>query len=361
MNSEYLTINYLWRRKKYKQEFEKIDDLYDIIINYIRINKLIVYGGTAIDTAIKHRSEFKDKLYEKYKLADYDVLTPKFEEIADSLSTLLMEKYGYRKIKVVTGLTGKTRKIFVNLSPEAIIDISYISEDHYEKLMKNSIIIDDIYIADPQFLKIHQYQNLVFQLFTDHYRIEKSLKKIDKLEKWFPIKEIQEIEEIEEYTGAKDIGYSIDELAKKYEVIFGGDYVFNIFYPEDKVKNPETIIYSNDLLGKHIPLIGRLRRPKYRILPLRGSTFYHNYTSDTITYKICIKMCLLYQYYYLNFYHKKIYYKQIKKLLDDPETFSIYKTDTMAFPKIYNPEHEMVKERYKMIRTRYLDPSYKEE
>lgn len=354
MDEKYLENKFLWNHKRYKEKIEYLKDLNDILYEYIRDNKLIVYGGTAIDEVIKWKSMGKDKLYKGYVLADWDVLIPKFEEVANDIVKIL-SKNQYNKIRIVTGMTGKTRKIFVNLNSTAIIDITYISDLNYKKLIKNSILIDGVYYAYPQFLKIHQYQNLIFRLYSDHHRIKKSLEKIELLEKWFPIN--KSIKENKRSKSKKDIGRSMKELINKYEIIFGGDFVFYIYYPDNIPKKIEMIIYSNDYIPKHIPLIGRFRKSKIRILPIIGSTFYKTHTDPSgISYKICTKMCLLYEYYYLSFYDPNPkYIDKIKHLLNDTDTFRIYKSNTKDIPKIYNPENKYIREKIDSIPTKYIN------
>ena len=69
-------------------------------------------------------------MYGKQDLVDYDVLSPDFNEHATEIARILI--YEGRRVAIKTGMTGKTRKIFVDIAPDAIIDITLIEEDEYE-------------------------------------------------------------------------------------------------------------------------------------------------------------------------------------------------------------------------------------
>ena len=346
MNINNLELKYKVANKHINKDV-KLDK---IIVNFIRDNKLLMYGGTAIDKLIRYKSKNEDKLYDyTYDVVDYDVLSYNFIEMAEKLAKILSKEYMY--VKTVTGMTGKTRKIFINIKNDAIIDISYISEEHYTTMKK--IDIDGILYCDPQYLKTDQYQNIVTNLYLDHFRLIKALNKIKLLEQYFPVKFLYyQTVKNKEYTKKDDIGYSFNQLIEKFDPILGGDYVFNIYYEDDKIDNPEIVLYTNSYTSDHIKSAGIRKSPKYRIMPLLGATFYNNYEGK---YKIVTKPFLLWYYYLLQFklFKRVNFVKQINILLQDPETFIAYENNT-DLPEIYYSEERYIRETTTPIKTSYI-------
>ena len=215
------------------------------------------------------------------------------------------------------------------------------------------IDIDGMLYCDPQYLKTDQYQNIVTNLYLDHFRLIKAFVKLKLLEQYFPVKYLyHENVKDKEYKNKDDIGYSFNQLIEKFDPILGGDHVFNIYYQDDKIDNPEIVLYTNSYTSDHIKLSGIKKSPKYRIMPLLGATFYNNYNGK---YKIATKPFLLWYYYLLQFklFKKVNFVKQINILLQDPETFIMYEHDT-KLPEIYYGENQYVREMTKPIKTKYI-------
>lgn len=316
---------------------EKLDK---IITTYIKNNEVYLYGGMAIDIFVKHASKGKEKLYNKYKLADFDLLTENFIEVANEIAKIIKENTGY-KIQLITGMTGRTRKIFVDLNSTAIVDVTKIDK----KIPY--ITIDGYKIADPNYSKIDQYQNLSFNLFSDYYRIEKVLIKLRLLEKYAPIENKTTKEPIK-HIYKKKYEESISDLNVLYEIIWGGDLAYNYYY--DIQEEPQEIwILSNEMYKSFIPYQGKLRGPNYRIFSLFDTLFYEVFGDI----KILTRVGLLYYYYRLRyFYETDEYDKKIYKLLHDEKTFDMYVSG--KFPKIYQTKIPVVTERLFTYNTEFL-------
>jgi hypothetical protein len=325
------------------------------VMNFVKRKNLIIYGGTAVDRIIIEESSGEDKLYDDSATSDIDVLSSNFEEDANELVAELkkLNKNDLSHIKVVTGITGKTRKIFVNIFSSALIDITYLDPKYMSEL--KPLKIKGFLYAGPQFLKIHQYQNLICQLYNDSYRIPKAIKKIKILEKWYPLTVTRNPAIINiDYT-SDDILPSLKDVYLKYECILGGDYVYYIYYESESTTEKEVVLYSNNTIDKEIPKEGVLRSPNYRILPLMSEMFYNVYDDDII-YRICTKACLLHLYYYLLFYANIDNSDKIDKLLNDPETMNIYSPDydEDIYPQIYSAKYNVTKNFIKSIPTQFV-------
>jgi len=358
---------------KYKKNYKKNhfnDKLSAIVREFIRENKLLIYGGYAIDKLIKLKSNKKDGLYDfEYDFPDFDVYHPDYDKMANKLADKLKVNYDY--VKIVTGITGLTRRIFVNIDPKEVIDISHIDEDFYFEM--KTVEIGGFLYCNPDFLKVDQYQNMCIRIYQDNFRLQKSYNKIKLLEKWYPVKQIkspESIDVIKKFEHEDDIGVSSKELKSEYDPIHGGDYVYSLYYPDEKhsdedsekqsEKQSEVILYSNSIIKSHIPDHGILKSPNYRLLPIKESMLC--YIRDNGE-KIVTKIGLLYQYYYFQYHLSKRVKKQYKipnninkivRLYNDPDTWKFLSTDTQKVPTILYNETEYIKKMIKSLPTQYI-------
>jgi hypothetical protein len=200
-----------------------------------------------------------------------------------------------------------------------------------------------IKVLNPQYLKEDQYKNMSSNLFSDSHRIKKSIKKIKLLEKYFPLSEQKMI--VYDY---KYLTYEKDLPKDLKDYIFGGDYVFNIYFPDTPIEENEIILYTNDCeSGEYYPNI--------RVLPWDGATLYmwvdvpkdSNYViskrdpnhRDKI--KIISKFGLLHTYYKLFSETKNSKYKTAIELLvqksDEFDVYSIGSPDILEEKKFTIP------------------------
>lgn len=296
-----------------KLKREVTPNIRKIIEKYIRDKNLIVYGGFAIDILLRNKTG--KGLYSADDPYDYDVYSKNFDGDAQELAGIL-KLNGCSWIRIVTGINGKTRKIFINLIKESIIDFS----DHEEDVsLPNKV--DGYRIADPQYMKIDQYKNIHDNLFSFYHRIPKALKKIAQLEKYFPCNKktytitknkveiktgMDKVFKIEGATSS-DIGTVLLclEKLKDYEVL-GGDLIYN-YYSSGKLIGIPYVYddYEDDMF--------------YDILVYEGKQI-----------KIATRFSLIYTYYL-----EKKYGEHINDLLSDVGSnyYNIVKT-----PKITKKE-----------------------
>jgi len=308
------------RYKRYITGVRRSKKLENLVESFIRRKALIVYGGLAIDRVIRHKTSNSDSLYNlEIKMADFDVFSLNYNDDSTEFAELLSQFYSY--VRVITGITGFTRKVWANFSPEAILDVTHIDADKLQCL--NPIDIDGILYADPQFLKIDQYQNLCMNLFSDSNRIEAALKKIQLLERHFPI--------ISDHVNQNSVNEAeTREFSVTEEYVIGGDYVYSLYYDEEPIG--DKFYYSNDFIDEVIPPTG-FRHENMLLLPMIGETWYTLFGEERVVPKIT----LLYTYYYLRFYEcTQKYDMKIQMLANDPETFRFFIEDVPK-PQIFVP------------------------
>lgn len=126
----------------------------DIVERFLRKNKRICYGGTAINALLPVKLRFYD--IDK-DLPDYDFFSPNPDEDVNEL-VLELKEAGFMEVVQRIGMHKGTFKVLVNFIP--IADITYVEPDIYKLLLKRAIEKDGILYADPEFLRMGMYLEL---------------------------------------------------------------------------------------------------------------------------------------------------------------------------------------------------------
>ena len=225
--------------------YDESNNVYKVIIDFIKTKKRIVYGGYAQNKLITEKN--KDDGF--YKDADTpDIEFYSYEPIADliELCDILHDKK-FKYVQGSEGLHEGTYKIFVNFVNYC--DISYIPKHIYDNC-PYIITKDNLKVADPLFMLID-----VYRVFTDpmtsYWRLDKSFKRYLRLYKYYPIEKYKKNEIIKfNNITHEDILNKIRKLIihnSNYIVI--GVYAYNYYVKKTYIKpinvNFYEIITSN--------------------------------------------------------------------------------------------------------------------
>lgn len=239
---------------KEKKKTHNLDKIFNIIENFMISNKLICYGGTALNNILPKESQFYD--YDS-NLPDYDFFSPTALEHVKELA-IIFKKAKYKNILAKSALHPGTYKLYVNYIQ--IADITHINEDLYKKLLNNTIIRNSIHYAPLNFLRM----NLFLELSRprgDISRWEKIMNRLIIFNKSYPFTIINcENKLTFEHHKNKDkkIFLLIDNILKKHDlnnVIFIGEYAikeYTKYFPNQfknmlkKNKLHTFILLSND-------------------------------------------------------------------------------------------------------------------
>ena len=159
---------------------EDIQKIIDIVEEFIKKKKLICYGGTAINNILPEEDQFYDKDVE---VPDYDFFSINALNDAKELADIYYKK-GFLDVEAKSGQHPGTYKVFVNYM--AVADITFIHEEIYNVIKKDSISIGSILYAPPNFLRMSMYLELS-RPAGDISRWEKVLKRLLLLNKNYPI------------------------------------------------------------------------------------------------------------------------------------------------------------------------------
>ena len=166
-----------------KVNSEDIQKMIDIVEEFIKRKKLICYGGTAINNILPEEDRFYNKDIE---IPDYDFFSQHALDDAKELADLYFQK-GFVEIEAKSGQHHGTYKVFVNFM--AVADITLIPPPIYKSIFKESLIVNGIYYAPPNFLRMSMYLELS-RPAGDISRWEKVLKRLTLLNKNYPITNI---------------------------------------------------------------------------------------------------------------------------------------------------------------------------
>jgi hypothetical protein len=224
-------------QKQMKRKNYTKPELFNIINDYISKNKLICYGGMAINNIIPETSE---RFYDEVDIPDYDCFTPNAIKDAKILSQLL--RTNYENVEVKSAMFKGTYKIYVNFIP--IVDLTQIEYNLFEKIKQTSLKIKDIYYASPNYLRMNIHLELSRPL-GDVSRWIKIYQRLDLLNKYHPFIYNKNINKtIVKYTNYN----KLVELCKKWVIL--GEYAMKYFKFPLKYKSNSNIFILADSLDE---------------------------------------------------------------------------------------------------------------
>jgi hypothetical protein len=159
---------------------EDIQKIINIVEDFLKMEDLICYGGTAINNILPEEDKFYNTDVE---IPDYDFFSYDALENAKKLANIYYKK-GFTEVEAKAGQHHGTYKVYVNFIPVA--DISQIPKEIFNALKKDSIRVAGILYASPNFLRMSMYLELS-RPAGDISRWEKVLKRLSLLNKNYPL------------------------------------------------------------------------------------------------------------------------------------------------------------------------------
>lgn len=154
-----------------------------IVEDYIKINRNIVYGGTAIEKYLKIKNSYLTESKDPNKVIDYDFYSYNNERDSIAIANQLY-KAGFKYSRRLQAKHEGTYRVSSEFTKEFVADITFIPKEIYEKLEYSEI--EEILYLDPQFLKIDLYESIT-NPHRNVFRLEKSFNRLQELEKYYPI------------------------------------------------------------------------------------------------------------------------------------------------------------------------------
>jgi len=152
-------------------------EVFEIVEKYMKKNKLIGYGGHALNLYLPPSKQF----YNLWDIPDYDFFSPHAIQDCKRLAKELALHTD--EVEVKAAMFDGTYKIFVNFIP--LVDITHLEENLYRVLWKSSRKIEGIHYAPYSYLKMSLYLELSRPL-GDVGRWSKVYKRLQLLEEEHP-------------------------------------------------------------------------------------------------------------------------------------------------------------------------------
>ena len=162
---------------------EDVQNIINIVEDFIKRKNLICYGGTAINSILPEEDQFYNKDVE---IPDYDFFSYDALKDAKELADIYFKK-GFVDVEAKSGQHHGTYKVFVNFI--AVADITYIPKGIFNALKKDALRVDGVLYAPPNFLRMSMYLELS-RPAGDISRWEKVLKRLLLLNKNYQITDV---------------------------------------------------------------------------------------------------------------------------------------------------------------------------
>jgi hypothetical protein len=205
----------------------EVQDMIQIVEDFIKKKNLICYGGVAIDALLPEQ----DKIYNKdIELSDYDFFTPNALEDAKELADLYVER-GYTEVEAKAGSHQGTFKVFCNFL--GVADLTYIPKELFNAIKKDSIRIKGILYCPPNFLKMSMYLELS-RPAGQIDRFEKVFKRLTLLNKYYPLtstncSQLDYQREMSDPSKEEEIFEIVRNTLVNQGVVFFGGYAISLY------------------------------------------------------------------------------------------------------------------------------------
>jgi hypothetical protein len=212
----------------------------DIVERFIKTNRVMCYGGTAINNLLPEEDRFYDPVKD---IPDYDFFseTPQIHatELADKLTNA-----GFSSVEVKPGVHLGTFKVFSEYI--GVADISHLDKPIFEKLWKNSIEKEGIHYVPPNFLRMSVYLELS-RPKGDVSRWKKVYSRLTLLNKHYNVECPETDKKMNDTYLSKDVKDDIEDfLIKENVVLLGFNAAILQKTPTDKWMLPLDILSTPD-------------------------------------------------------------------------------------------------------------------
>ena len=186
-----------------------------IVRRFIETHPVICYGGTAINNLLPKKDQFYDP---KIDIPDYDFFskTPQIHsaKIADKLASA-----GNQSVEVKPGVHLGTYKVFADFI--GVADVSFMDSVIFDKVWKDSVIIDNIHYAPPNYLRMAVYLELSRPKgFVERWK--KVYSRLQLLNKHYPMTCPEKVETESDVIISADIRKQVQDAIVKNELVLLG-------------------------------------------------------------------------------------------------------------------------------------------
>ena len=244
---------------KHNPLHEKLNSAVEIVKKFIAKNNLIIYGGTAIDMALRLHG---DKIYPDDEFPDLDFYSTNNVKHSYMLADELYLA-GFEDVRTINASHMKTMKVDL-IDGHFVADISFQPEEIFNKIP--TLVFNGMKFVNPLFQRIDTHSALSFPydgapreaIFA---RWKKDIKRFNKMDKYYPVDDYLQpivtipwkrikipIEHIPGlFNGCLAYGIIYNEF-KKLQLQLHGDFTSDKIVPVD-IKIDSTMIEFDTIGG----------------------------------------------------------------------------------------------------------------
>lgn len=222
----------------FNPNFNERQQIFSIILDYIKDNNRKIYGGYALNELIKQKND-NDIIYYIDELPDIDFYSYDPNTDIINICNKIYES-GFLKVNGREAKHKNTYSIFVNY--ELFCDITYVPKYIFDKIPFKTI--NNIRYVDPRFMLI-DYLKILSDPLCSNWRIEKTYERLILLNKYYPIYENKESIIINPIDNQDILDNCIeliyDLIKNKNDIIVIGFYAYNYFLLKSKFNKLDLV------------------------------------------------------------------------------------------------------------------------
>lgn len=258
-----------------------------VVKDFLITKKRILYGGMAIDFALKKAGQ--GGIYSSEVIPDYDFYSPNYVEDSCELANQLVQ-LGFTNVNVINAIHITTRRVRIN-DLVVVADIGFIPFDIYNTLP--FLEYQELRFIHPNIQKIDQLKACSF-LYDDppmesvNNRLKKDMTRFKMLEETYPIQSNIKANKLEKVSLSEDLNsnsiirehyvlsdYISDEFMETWkDQVWGGKLQYILLYNafiefanDQKKQNVDTNILHPDKVD--LPIIIYSNHPKKLLATLK--------------------------------------------------------------------------------------------
>lgn len=207
---------------------EEIQRMISILEEFIRKEKCICYGGTAINNILPKSAQFYNRDIE---IPDYDFYSPHALDKAKKLADIYVAE-GFPEVEAKAGTHHGTYKVYVNFIP--IADITFLHPDLFRSIEEECITVNGIRYAPANFLRMNMFVELS-RPAGDISRWEKVLKRLTLLNKFYPMEKqdchkVDFLRSMEDNVDKSELLYvTLRDVFTSHGAVFFGGYATRLY------------------------------------------------------------------------------------------------------------------------------------
>jgi hypothetical protein len=157
------------------------NDVIDMILQYISKNKLIIYGGTAIDIYLRKNSQVG--IYSENEQPDIDIYTNDVIRDMYTITNMVFQKTKHKYVETIPSKTHQfSRRVRYEFGPN-VIDLSPIGDEIFKKIPTFSAKIRGVEcrFIDLPVIKMNFYFALSINPLQNVFRLRKDYERLLKI------------------------------------------------------------------------------------------------------------------------------------------------------------------------------------